>query len=158
MTTAPAPSLAASMRRPLMWLAVMVCICISVSLSACKGDNGVEPDAPQAISDFIDLYFPLQDVDHTTHTDQGRWVVQIHNGATLTFNAEGEWLIVNGNGSTLPQQMIYDQLPDPLYDYIESMEQQAAVYYVERNNLIYSVTLFDARLRYVIATHQITQE
>lgn len=55
-------------------------------MAGCNGEKGVDGETPKSVSDFIYLYFPLDDVETTTRLQDGGWQVRIHNGATVTFD------------------------------------------------------------------------
>lgn len=57
----------------------------------------------------------------------------------------------------LPQQFLYDRLPEALYRYIESAEAQNSVYRVVRTRAMIVVTLLDSSIDYDQSTGRITQ-
>ncbi|MCM1348416.1 MAG: hypothetical protein NC338_03310 [Firmicutes bacterium] len=126
---------------------------IILLMGACNSDTW--DDLPSAISQFVSEYFPFGELQSYTE-EGGREIVQIKKGATLTFDNSYEWIDVNGNGVVLPQQFLYDKLPDALYRYIESIEAQNSVYRVQRTASVITVDLFDSVLTYNQDTGEIT--
>lgn len=118
-------------------------------LAACSGGDGDE--MPRSIKKFLDDYFPREEVSAYTKSTAGH-TVQLRKNATLVFNSSEEWTSIDGNGSTLPQQLIYDQCPDALFDYLEAMEENSGIYSLERTPTTYTVELLDAMLSFDIAS------
>lgn len=133
-------------------------LCSAVVMAGCNGEKGVDGETPKSVSDFIYLYFPLDDVETTTRLQDGGWQVRIHNSATVTFDSSGSWTDINGNGNTLPAQLVFDEFPSTLYSYIESGENQNNVYSVSRNSNMCRVLLLDNVVIYSITTGKITEE
>lgn len=114
-------------------------------MGACNSD--VWDELPTSIASFVSQYFPFGELQSYSESD-GVEVVRIKNGATLVFDNNYEWTEVNGNGVVLPQQFLYDKLPDKLYVYLESIEAQNSVYKVVRTASAITVTLLDSELMY----------
>ncbi|MCM1110246.1 MAG: hypothetical protein NC336_03465 [Clostridium sp.] len=124
-----------------------------IAVTACS--ESVWDDLPTPISRFVAEYFPgvkIQSYSDTSNTP----IVRIKGGATLKFNANYDWTSVDGNGSPLPAQLIYDQAPDALYEYLESVEQTSAVYAISRDRTSYTVLLFDSTLTYDIDSETVS--
>lgn len=96
-------------------------------------------------------------IDSKEETSGGDFVVVMLNGPTLTFDQEGAWSQLNGNGVPLPPIIIFDYFPQPLYDYVESLEQTAGVYKVTRNFRYWDVLLLDTELRYDVNSQSVTE-
>lgn len=128
---------------------------IIVMMGACNND--LWDELPESIANFISEYFPYGELESYTDNDDGTAVVNIKHGATLTFDRDYEWIDVNGNGVVLPQQFLYDRLPEALYRYIESAEAQNSVYRVVRTRAMIVVTLLDSSIDYDQSTGRITQ-
>lgn len=128
---------------------------IAALFSACD-----EPDVwnkvPAAVSQFVQKYWPGQDLSYATTEKDGGTQVTIQNGPTIEFDTNGSWTSIKGNGSTIPSMLLYDQLPDPLYRYIEQSEATNGVYNLSRTSTIYEVTLLNTVITYTISTSQIT--
>lgn len=125
-----------------------------VFMGAC---NDSEWDSvPGPIRDFISEYFPQGEVTSVIDTADGGYTVQIHNGATLSFDKEYAWTDINGNGIPLPAQFLFDELPEALYNYLVEMEQTTSVYHATRNYLVIDLMLLNSTVSYEIATGKIT--
>ncbi len=74
--------------------------------------------------------------------------MNIKNGATLTFDSENNWINISGNGVTLPEMLLYDQLPGPLYTYLEEIEEVGGVFAAGRTNEEYTLNLLDSEVTY----------
>lgn len=122
--------------------------------AAVSCDNDVWNDLPSPIANFFTTYFPDGEVNSYTKGESTS-VVSVRNGVTVTFNSDNVWIDVNGNGSTLPPVFLYDQLPAPLYNYLQEMEAMNGVYRVDRNATRYKVELHNSYVEYTIATGEI---
>lgn len=127
---------------------------IIILMGACNNDAWDE--LPTQLVRFISEYFPAGELESYTDNGHGVEVVQIKHGATLTFDSDFEWTDVNGNGVVLPQQFLYDCLPQTLYRYIESIEMQYSVYRVTRTPDLITVDFLDTLLTYDQNTGEIT--
>ncbi|MDE6460040.1 MAG: hypothetical protein K2K52_04300 [Paramuribaculum sp.] len=74
---------------------------------------------------------------------------------SVTFNSSNSWIDVNGNGSVLPSILLYDQLPQKLYNYLLETESTEGVYRISRNSRSYHVELKDTYVDYDIKTGKI---
>ena len=117
-------------------------------------DNDVWDELPSPVADFFTTYFPGQEVSSYSESSSGS-VVTVKNGVSVTFDSGNSWVVVNGNGSTLPDIFVYDQLPEPLYRYLQEMEATGSVYKVSRGGGKYTVELLDSYIDYNIATGKI---
>lgn len=133
---------------------MLVMIGVLVVLGACSSDASEE--LPSAVSRFATQYFPGLGVKSYQQLKDGGCIVQLSGGPTLTFDSEDRWLEIDGNGSTLPQVLMYDQLPPSLYEYLQGTEQQSEVYEVKRDRYYYKLTMFDTVITYDISTGKIT--
>lgn len=110
---------------------------------------------PSSIKTFVAQYFPNIVVE-SYHTDAaGNTTVQLRNDATLVFNANQQWTQIDGNGSILPGDLIYDQLPSALYDYLESIDQVDQVYWLRKTAGEISVGLINTEITYDMATQTV---
>lgn len=96
---------------------MLAMIGVLVVLGACSSDASEE--LPSAVSRFATQYFPGLGVKSYQQLKDGGCIVQLSGGPTLTFDSEDRWLEIDGNGSTLPQVLMYDQLPPSLYEYLQ---------------------------------------
>ncbi len=113
--------------------------------------NELTPD----VSTFVQRYFPSADVASFNTLSTGS-VVQIRNGATITFNSDNVWTDVNGNGNVLPTMFITDELPEALVDYLEESEAVTKVFRVTRDADICTVELHDTSVEYNYNTDKVT--
>lgn len=118
--------------------------------------NNEWDDMPQAISQFVAKYFPEQEISDFGITDDG-YHLRLHNSVSITFNNNCSWLSINGYGSTLPQMLLFDELPPVLYEHLQALEELNNVYAVSRDTKSYFVRLLDSDLIYNIATDEITR-
>ena len=106
---------------------------------------------PSPVANFFTTYFPGQEVNSYT-TGNNESIATVKGGVTVTFNSHNSWITVNGNGSPLPEILIYDQLPEKLYTYLEQTENTANVYKISRNSTVYTVELLDSSITYDISS------
>ena len=111
---------------------------------------------PSEISKFVSKYFPEIDIAEYNVVNGG-YSVEMRNSATIKFNDSYSWISVNGNGATLPQMLLFDELPGVLYEHLEAIEELGNVYLISRDSKIYRVQLLDSVLTYEIATGKITR-
>lgn len=126
---------------------------LMVAVGACESTAWNE--LPADISTFVQRYFPSADVASYNTLSSGS-VVQIRNGATITFNSNNAWTDVNGNGNVLPAMFITDELPESLVDYLEESEAISKVYRVTRDATICTVELHDTSVQYNYNTDKVT--
>ncbi|MDE6199171.1 MAG: hypothetical protein K2L55_02015 [Muribaculaceae bacterium] len=119
--------------------------------------NSVWDEMPAPIAEFVARYFPEQDVSEYGSTDDG-YHVRLQNSAAITFNNNYYWLSINGYGETLPQMLLFDELPPALYEHLQAIEELGNVYAVSRDTKYYFVRLLDSDLSYNIATDEITRQ
>ncbi|MDE5839140.1 MAG: hypothetical protein K2H39_08795 [Paramuribaculum sp.] len=123
-----------------------------LAIAACE--NEVWDDLPSPVANFFTTYFPGQEVDSYTTTDNGS-TATVKGGVSVTFNSSNSWIDVNGNGSVLPSILLYDQLPQKLYNYLLETESTEGVYRISRNSRSYHVELKDTYVDYDIETGKI---
>lgn len=133
---------------------VSIALVIVIMMMGACGNNAWD-ELPSTITKFVSEYFPFGEVKSYSVDDSGS-TVQIKNGATLKFDNDYQWTDVNGNGWLLPVQFLYDQLPQTLYEYLESIEQQGVVYRVRRTPTQITVELHDSEIQYDRTTETIT--
>ena len=133
-------------------LLVLAALFAAWGLAACDDDAAkVWNELPDPIAKFIDEYWPGSFARSYTHDDDG-YTVQIANGPQIVFDTGYQWTGIDGKGLPLPQQLLFDQLPAALYDYLESGEYLNQVFGVGRDARQYTVELLDQELVYTIAT------
>ena len=128
-------------------------LAVIIGMSACGED--VWDELPAPISSFIAQYFPGVGISSYSEHDDC-YYVDIRNDASLTFGYDYKWTDINGNGSVLPADMMLDQLPADLYDYLESTESVGGVYAIRRTLHTYYIQLRNSSLEYDVATHTVT--
>lgn len=124
-----------------------------IMLGACS--NNVWDEVPSPITKFIEQYYPGSGVNEYSQSDTG-YRVKITNGATLLFDTDYSWTSIDGNGVRLPEVLVYNQLPPALFNYLQGIEQQTAVYSMTRDAHYYKLTMEDTVISYDIATGKVT--
>lgn len=124
--------------------------------SSCSYDNDKYfSRLPRKIADFITDYYPNPTVDTYTDSTDG-YYVGLKSGPGFYFNTNCDWTAVDGFGLTLPAMFVFDQFPEPLYDYLEATENTENVFAAKRTSLSYTVRLLDSTITYDIASTAIT--
>lgn len=119
-------------------------------------DSEVLQRVPSHVSQFIEQYWPgTEIISFSNDVDKG-CTVTVKNGPTVSFDSSQAWTDIKGNGSPLPSVLLYDRLPEPLYDYIVEMEATDGVYGVSRTSTEYKVVFLDSEVAYDIATGKIS--
>ena len=132
----------------------LLLLSIVVMMGACHDDAW--ESVPTPIMDFLTKYFPLNEVQSYTDDNKGTLTVQIKNGAKIVFDDNYGWMHIESNGIPLPSQVLYDELPAPLYNYIQEMEQTQSVFGLKREASTITVYFHDTAVNYNIATERIT--
>lgn len=133
---------------------LIVLLIAIIGISSCS--ESVLDDLPNPISKFIAQYYPGESVSSYSEGDGDLYRVKIKNGATIVFDYNFDWSSIEGNGTTVPVQLMFDQFPARLYDYIESIGALHSVYGVSRNAENYTVYLTDSTLSYDINTKTVS--
>lgn len=133
----------------------LIILAFNIVFAGCTS-NDLLDQLPEKISDFVQEYFPGQDVSTAEFGDDGTYMVRLRNSVMLTFDKQNNWQSVNGYGSTLPQMFLFDQLPPALYQYLQEMESVNGVYGVVRDSRLYRVELKNQSLLYNISDGSIT--
>lgn len=144
------------MKRIHLTILPLLCALCGMLVSSCSDDGDGWDDMPPAISRFVSQYFPTQGIQSADQLPDGGYRVKVNDGATLVFDSTPSWTSISGNGSPLPAVLIYDQLPQKLYDYLADTEQTAAVYSLARDYKTYTVGLHDTTVIFNIQTGAIT--
>lgn len=113
--------------------------------------NDAWQDLPGPVFDFVTRYFPSSEIESYGNHDNVQ-TVWIKDGPTLYFNEGNAWIRIDGNGGTLPAMLIYDEVPEDLYTYLEELEAVGGVYDLSRDGTTYYVTLSDSTIEYDIET------
>lgn len=125
----------------------------TVWFTSCGED--VWDDIPDPIVSFINRYFPNVGISSYSDSNNG-YYIEIRNDASLRFNSLYSWININGNGTPLPSVLIFDQLPQKAYEYLEETEQVGQVYSLSRDSVAYTIGLYDTSIRYDINSRTIT--
>ncbi len=132
-------------------LSLLFCVC----LAACHDHEEVWNQIPQPIVNFIEAYWPGTYARSYNQAKDGTISVDIAYGPGLTFTHDYGWISVDGYGEPLPQQFLFDCMPQNLYRYLEETEATDRVFSAERNARTYELVLLDQNLTYTIATGEI---
>lgn len=135
-------------------LLILIVALFMFGATSCASD--AIDDTPSSVSGFITQYFPNVRVKSWTPIADGGHKAVLENSATIVFDKENKWIDIDGEGVTLPEVLIYDQLPPSLYSFLQAIEQQRGVYAVTRDNFYYKLRMLDTVLTYTIATEAIT--
>lgn len=133
--------------------ALMIAV-MAFGLTNCRNSE-LWDEVPQEIANFIDRYFPSNELDSYVHSG-ANYHVRIDDGPGLTFDADYSWIAIDGYGMPMPQVLLFDQLPPKLYEYLQGTQQLNSVFSMERDSEYYTLTLLDTTLRYTIATGEMT--
>lgn len=117
--------------------------------------NDLYEDMPAEIQSFISQYYPGSALASFT-SSASSYTVIIKDGPTISFGSDCRWTRVNGNGSTLPQVLMFNDLPPELYSYLQETENTGRVFGVSRTANVYTVELLTDTLTYDISTGEIT--
>lgn len=131
---------------------ILIIISIIMPLTGCS--DGKWGDLPSSIANFVSEYFPSSSVESYSENN-GQYYVKIKNGPSIKFDGTYAWCSIDGEGATLPQVLLFDELPPALYQYLEGTESLNSVYELNRDARQYEVGLFDTALTYTIATGEI---
>lgn len=122
-------------------------------LWACSNnDDNYYNEVPQPIITFITQYWPNPVIREYSHPSSNVYEIEIKNGPSLDFDGNFAWTEIDGNGMPLLRELLYDQLPTELYQYLESGSYLEQVFEVDRNARTYNVDLLNVDLVYDIAT------
>ena len=134
---------------------IMIFLGLIAGSAACSSENW--ETIPKPIADFLTEYFPLQAVSNCGYSDDV-WHVKLRNSVALTFDDRYKWTSINGYGNTLPETLLFDELPPALYAYLQELSLTDGVYSVKRDNYVYNITLLDSSVTYTIATGIVTPD
>ena len=129
---------------------------IAATLTGCH-DTDLWDKVPGRQTSFINTYWPLSQIAAVAESSEGAYTIAVKNGPEITFAPDGAWTTINGRGVPLPEQLIFDQLPEPLYRYIRELEMTDAVYTLSRDATAYRAGFLNTSATYTIATAAITQ-
>ncbi len=140
------------MKRPL--IIIILAILIPVAFTGCQSSDAWD-SLPDPIARFVAQYFPNTGVSSYSAND-GSYHVKLSSAPALTFDSDYQWTDINGRGNTLPEVLLFDQLPPALYNYLSETERLDRVYSMSRDKHTYAVVTTDTDLTYNIDTGRIT--
>lgn len=126
---------------------------LAVCAQGCSNDAW--EDVPSTAYDFCMRYWPEYSIQTYGNVD-GVQVVVIKGAATVYFDQASQWIRIDGNGGVLPPMLMWDQLPGPLYTYLEELDAVRAVYEMSRGPKGYTVTLATQTVTYSVETGEIS--
>lgn len=126
---------------------------ISLELWSCQGAD-LWDQMPGEVKHFIDLYYPNSEIAEYSDT-KNAYIVRLKNGPGFGFDTLCSWTWVNGYGMPIKEILIYDEVPEPLYTYLETFEQTGQVFILRRNSKIYEVSLLNDSLVYNISSEEV---
>lgn len=121
-------------------------LAVITGLASCSHSD-LWDELPQKVTNFINQYFPNSELQSVSTSTAGV-TVRIDNGPGMSFDTDSEWTDINGYGMPLPQVLLYDQLPEKLYDYLQETENLGSVFQLSRKGKIYTVRLLNSSLTF----------
>ncbi len=121
---------------------------------ACSHNDNYD-DMPQKVQNFIAQYYPGSEVSNFTSTTS-TYTLTLKNGPTIVFNSDCNWTQITGNGMPLPKELLFNDFPPILYNYLQETENTGNVFTAIRDAKEYVIDLLDYTLTYDIATGQLT--
>lgn len=134
---------------------ITLCLSLLVIPAGCASDD--REDVPGPVAQFLSKYFPLQAVTQCSY-DNDTYHVKLRNSTALTFDDRYHWISVNGYGDTLPEMLLFDELPPALYNYLQELSLTSQVYAVTRDSFLYHVMLLDSSVTYDISSGIVTPD
>lgn len=130
-----------------------ILLTLPLVVAGCTGAD-LWDSMPASIKAFIDLYYPNSEV--ASYVDgKDSYIVRLEDGPGFTFDSEMKWTRIDGYGMPLKEILIYDQAPEPLYNYLATINEQAGVFVLGRTAKEYQVQLLTDSLVYTIATGEV---
>ncbi len=130
-------------------ITLILALLLAVSVTGCNDDDDqVINPLPKKIQEFISEYYPGETVASYVTSPNGDITVNLFNSASFIFDKSYDWIEVTGHGNTLPQQLLYDQLPTMLYEYLQSGNALEEVYAISRNANVYTINLANGVISY----------
>lgn len=127
-----------------------------VAFAVCGCSSEAWDEMPDRAQKFVSQYFPGVEASSTAVGADGQYTVAMRNSVTIVFTELGVWLSVDGNGTTLPDNLLFNELPMALYSYLQEMEVTAdGVYTLRRDDTSYQVGLFNSSVVYDIGSGRI---
>lgn len=127
---------------------------MAITFVSCSNNENYD-DMPQKVQNFLSQYYPNSEVSAFSST-MTTYTLTVKNGPTIVFNSDSNWTQINGNGMPLPKELLFNDFPPVLYNYLQETENTGNVFTVIRDSKEYIVELLDYTLYYNIATAEIT--
>ena len=90
-----------------------------VAFAVCGCSSEAWDEMPDRAQKFVSQYFPGVEASSTAVGADGQYTVALRNSVTIVFTELGVWLSVDGNGTTLPDNLLFNELPMALYSYLQ---------------------------------------
>lgn len=135
----------------------LLLILLPLTLLAASCSDPEFDNTPDQITKFTAQYWPGSSIETCVQDSRNNWYIAIKDGPSIMFSPTYSWVDIEGNGMPLPRIFLFDQLPAPLFEYLESNSMLTQVFDVKRTTEKYFVTLLNSSLTYSISTQQITQ-
>lgn len=130
---------------------------ITLGLLSCSKNEAYD-EVPETIIMFITHYWPNPVIETYSHPSENRYEIIVKNGPTLDFDGDYSWTDIDGNGMPLPEVLLFNELPQKLYDYLEGGEYLNQVFEMERDSNGYKVTLLNVDVSYDIKSEVIRED
>ena len=129
---------------------------IAIAFVACSCDSDAWDEMPDRAQSFVSQYFPGVQASATSVDADGQYTVKLRNSATIVFTELGVWLSGDGNGTPLPSNLLFNELPQAFYRYLDEMEAVTdGVYMLRRDETHYFAGLLDTTVGYDIASGRV---
>lgn len=136
------------MKKGLLYILLLIPIYI---VWGCHDHEEVWNEIPQPIVNFIETYWPGTYAQDYYSDSDGRHVVRIAYGPGLVFSADYGWISVDGYGEPMPEQFLFDCMPQDLYRYLKETQLTDQVFEASRDARTYELTLLNEDIIYTIA-------
>lgn len=127
-----------------------------IAFAGCQSSEHYD-SLPEPVAQFVSQYWPNPDISSYAANSDGGCTVIINSGPTVVFDRAYSWTSVKGNGLPLPQTFLYNELPEQVYDYLESGSLLNDVFDVSRTAREYRLTLLNFGLVYDLQSQQLRQ-
>ncbi len=135
-------------------LHIILIALMGLAFASCTSDDDVWDNVPAKIAEFLNTYYPNSQLSSCEKTGSD-WHVRVKDGVGITFNSQYEWTNIAGYGETLPQVLLFDELPPALYSYLEEVQALDGVYSLDRDSKQYVVGLSNTSVTYDIESGSI---
>lgn len=129
---------------------------VLVALCGCQSSDKFK-ELPEPIMKFVSQYWPNPAIASYTQPTATTYEVVIKNSASLWFDSDYSWTKIDGNGLPLPEVLLYNVLPEKVYQYLDSGSLTGEVFVIERTPREYNLTLLNTYVTYDIGSRTLTQ-